>query len=185
VLLQISLTFKCNLNCSYCAQTFHLGHRPKVKETGFIGWVKFFKRFPYKIKEVYVSGGEPTLHRDFARIVRYLLSQGYYVKVFSNLMNIDEFYNIPKCYRFRIQATYHHKDCVYTFDRNYRLLTRNLGHIVYVNEIESPQIFKYSKLQRLLDNSNTYENGRNDYDQSCLRISPDLRINLNCHDLLS
>jgi len=183
VLIQISLTFRCMLNCTYCCQAFLLGNRPKVKETNFLGWVRWFKRFPYKIKEIYVSGGEPTLHPDFVKIVSYLLSQGYFVKVFTNLMLPDKLIEIPKCYRFSIKTTYHHSQLLSKFNKNYQKV--NKKHSIYVDEIESPQCLSYSILQNLLTGEGNRADGEDFYDIACLRISPDLHININCYELVS
>jgi MoaA/NifB/PqqE/SkfB family radical SAM enzyme len=184
VLLQISLTYRCSGACDICCQKFLLGRHPKVKETNFLGWVRFFKRFPYKIKEVYVSGGEPVLHPDFVRIVNYLLCCGYYVRIFTNLKDIRKFYAINQSYKLSIKATYHHNELSsFEFDENYQRL-KNI-HSVEVDEIEYPQMLPYSKMQSMLHNDHSRATGENFYEATCLRISPDLHINLNCYELVS
>lgn len=183
VLLQISLTMRCTLDCDYCCQKVLLGHRPVVKETNFTGWVKWFKRFPYPIKEVYVSGGEPTIHPDFVKIVNFLLSEGYFVKVFTNLMTPGKLFSIIPYYRFSIKATYHHSQSRLQFDHNYKKVSKI--HSVYVDEIESPKELSYSKCQPMLSGKHSCEMGKDFYDIACLRISPDLHINMNCYELVS
>jgi len=180
--VQISLTFRCSGTCKMCCQKFLLGYRPIVEETNFTGWVKFFKRFPYKIKEVYVSGGEPVLHKDFVRIVNYLLGCGYYVRIYTNLKNIDKFREIKQCYRLSIKATYHHNESLEIFDMNYKAL--KMIHSVEVDEFETPKLLSYSKLQNMLNNDHSRATGENFYEATCLRISPDLHINLNCYELV-
>lgn len=178
-LIQISLTFKCSLDCPYCCQKFNSGHRPNVKETNFTGWVRFFLRWPYKIREVYVSGGEPTMHKDFNRIVTFLLDKGYFVTVFSNLTNYEKIVKLPRCSRLCIASTFHHSFSPYKFDNAYKAIKSK--HNIYVKENES-QVLDYSKRYPLLNKENA---GSDVYEIRCLRISPDLRINLNCYDLIS
>jgi len=167
---------RCNYNCDYCCQTFVEGRKPIHKEVGFISWVRFIKRFPYRIKEISVSGGEPTLHRDFVRIVKYLLSCGYFVKVFTNLSNVGKLLEIPKCVRLHYQITYHHSINKDDFLRNYKKLK---GYRVTVDEIGF-KILPFSKLikEQTPDWNFNFNNG-------CLRVSPNLRINLNCYQLIS
>lgn len=175
ILLQISLTMKCNYDCDYCSQKFVEKGRVQHKEVGFISWVRFFKRFPYKIKEVYVSGGEPTLHKDFVRIVKYLLGCGYHVKVFTNLKNYKKILELPQTRRLCITTTYHHHVKKETFLIAYNALK---NYQIKVDEIGT-KILKFSNLKT----EGTKE--KNDsYMIVCLRISPNLRINISCFDLL-
>jgi MoaA/NifB/PqqE/SkfB family radical SAM enzyme len=183
VLIQISLTMRCTLDCSYCCQKILLGHRPMVHETSFTGWVRWFERFPYPIKEVYVSGGEPTLHPDFVRIVNYLIGKGYFVKVFTNLMTPGKLFSVIQSYRFSIKATYHHSQSKEQFDHNYQKVREY--HSVYIDEIEDPKRLTYSTCQPMLSGKHSPEMGKDFYDIACLRISPDLHINLNCYELVS
>jgi len=176
--MQISLTMRCSLDCVYCCQGFVLGHKPIVKEVGFIPWARFFLRFPYKIKEVYVSGGEPTLHKDFVRIVEFLLLRGYYVKVFTNLKDITKIMQLPKCLRLSIASTYHHKMPMVHFHNNYKQV-KGKFHIT-VNELELPQRLSYSKMIRKYT-ADDY--GEDLFRIAGLRISPNLHINMNCYEL--
>jgi len=177
VVIQISLTMRCNYNCPYCLQKYVEGKMPVFKEVGFLSWVRFFKRFPCKIKEVYVSGGEPTMHNDFVRIVKWLLSQGYFVNIFTNLSKPDVLLQVPRCHRVKIQSTYHHAVKRELFERNYNLLKNK--YQVNVDEIDY-KILPYSVVKRMEPIQNN-----DNYDIKCLRISPNLRININCYELIS
>jgi len=175
ITVQISLTFRCNYRCSYCSQKFNGGNIEK-KETNFLGWVRWFKRFPYKIREVYVSGGEPTMHPDFVRITTWLLNQGYCVKVFSNLSNPWGLLQLPTSKRLIIKATYHHHIPESVFKYYYDAISHK--HRVEVDEIGNEKILPFTKLHPMQTRtSNDY------YDVTMLRISPDLTINLNCYEL--
>lgn len=176
VMIQISLTMRCNYDCDYCTQKFIEKERVQHKEVGFISWIKFLKRFPYKIKEVYVSGGEPTLHKDFVRIVKYLLSCGYHVKIFTNLSNPEVIKEIPPSRKLMITTTLHNHIEVKDFEKTYNDLK---DYQIKVDEIGNTKRFKHSILKPKL----TQDVNKN-FDIICLRISPNLRININCFDLL-
>jgi MoaA/NifB/PqqE/SkfB family radical SAM enzyme len=155
------------------------GHRPKVREVGFNAWIRWFERFPYKIKEVYVSGGEPTLHKDFVRIVNYLLWKGYYVCVFTNLLKVDKILQIKPCARLAISATYHHKWPVENFNSNYLKIKDKYN--VWVNEVEDKKLPYSKKIHQYTPE----DIGQDLFIKVGLRVSPDLYINTNCYELIT
>jgi len=77
ILLQI--TSKCNMKCPFCFEDTVMkhGYHLNLKDIK-----KILKNFRGKI--VHLSGGEPTLHKDFFKIVRFLKNNGYKVIVLSN-----------------------------------------------------------------------------------------------------
>lgn len=174
---------RCNLNCGYCTQKSITGHRPIAKEVSYLGWVRWFLRFPYKIKEVYVSGGEPTLHKDFAKIVNFLLDKGYYVYIFTNLADSGPLLDVKESNRLRIKATYHHGLPLRIFEYCYNLI-KNI-HTIRVDEIEYPQVLYYSSPKDMIYCGHNRQTGEVLYSKDFLRISPDLTINLNCFNLIN
>lgn len=83
--IKIVLNETCNLNCSFCH------HEGKTLDSnGDIDIVTVFqylesvrkKGFP--IKEVHLTGGEPTLHPRFKEFVNLLLTNNYKVKITTN-----------------------------------------------------------------------------------------------------
>lgn len=101
------LTFACNFenDCYYCTWKAG-GGWPKSKVMRLSEWKKVIRRFPLKIREFVVTGGEPMLHPDFNAIVKWMLDQGYFVTVYTNLsrsVGID----LPGHHRLRFYASRH------------------------------------------------------------------------------
>ena len=112
--LSLFLSMTCNLNCSYCSLNAHNGkHPPSYNELSLDEWkVRLLELFKVvRIKEVFVTGGEPTLRKDVSAIINFLLEQGKFVQLHTNLSN-------PVCvkpnYRFYVYATLHN---TMNFDR--------------------------------------------------------------------
>lgn len=80
------LTFRCNLDCSYCSNKFVTGKMPSSKEMSLIEWIEIFDRFPVKIREVIITGGEPFLYKHIDELILYLVGRNIHVAVFSNLL---------------------------------------------------------------------------------------------------
>mgnify|MGYP001214112868 CR=1 FL=1 len=69
--LEIAITDFCNLTCSLCSQATPLQNDKKTMSFNEIERIsKFFK--PYEFDRIKISGGEPTLHPEFAKISRHL-----------------------------------------------------------------------------------------------------------------
>jgi radical SAM protein with 4Fe4S-binding SPASM domain len=82
----LMLTHKCTLKCNFC---FALDLPPQkatsesnVSPEAFEAYVDFLDRSG--LQEVRLLGGEPTLHQEFVRFVRYAHHMGKKVIVFSN-----------------------------------------------------------------------------------------------------
>ena len=81
------LTFRCNLDCEYCTNKYLNGEFPCSDEMNFEEWVKAIEKFDLPIMHIYFTGGEPTLHPDFSKILNYFLEKDYSVTLFTNLTN--------------------------------------------------------------------------------------------------
>lgn len=109
-MLQLILTYACNLHCSYCSMDMVSGERPNAKIIGIEDWKKRVKGFPAKIREIYIGGGEPTLVKYMPELVNWLLEEGYHVCVFSNLYKPEVFERVKRSYRLQVRATFHKVD---------------------------------------------------------------------------
>jgi len=143
------------------------------KDMTFEFMKKQIDNFPFKIRQILITGGEPALNKDFPRIVNYLLGKGFCVVIYSNLTEIEPFFKIRKSFRFRIQSTCHQKMDVEKFDHNFRKLNQYHHHI-QVDELGKRRL-DYSNLKDwcTVDTSKNYLKGY-------LRMGIDGILFLNC-----
>jgi len=106
--LDISLTRSCNYDCSYCNQRQELDRpmfdlsesKRKVmsnkRRTGR-EWIDGLNRFPYQADydKIIFSGGEPSLHADFAEIVSQV--KGFRCKMIVTNLSFDAEKLIEAC----------------------------------------------------------------------------------------
>ena len=169
--LNIFLDYKCSLNCDYCTLKIPTGKIPQCKTVKLEDWKAFITRWPEKIKEVAIFGGEPSLVPYLADLVNWLLGKGYHVKVFSNLTNPVPFWHIKQSYKFIISATHHRSHPVTKFLENYK----TIKHRIDVYEIEKRQL-SFSRVKPMVMDDSGIEKRR-------IQISPDLKIYLGCYDM--
>jgi len=86
IIVSAMVTFRCNLDCAYCSNKFVTGEMPKSNEMTLDGWIDKLERFPIKIKEVIITGGEPFLYKHTDDLITYLTNKGIMVAIFSNLL---------------------------------------------------------------------------------------------------
>lgn len=72
--LILDVTWRCNLNCAHC----YNGGNQNVKDMDF----KLIKNivetaYKYKIRNIYFSGGEPLLHKDFDKMLNLVFDYPY------------------------------------------------------------------------------------------------------------
>jgi len=81
----ISITNRCNKKCSYCFAIDSQNQKSQYKD---MKWQTFNDSISYLkrsgISQVRLLGGEPTLHKDFIRMVEQSLNNGFEVLIFSN-----------------------------------------------------------------------------------------------------
>jgi MoaA/NifB/PqqE/SkfB family radical SAM enzyme len=74
------LTENCNLSCTHCYGDFSSTEEITINE-----WKKIFSSLiKSEIFYFILSGGEPTVHRDFPKILEYLVSKGQYFTIITN-----------------------------------------------------------------------------------------------------
>jgi organic radical activating enzyme len=83
------------------------GIKPSSKTITLDGWKEIINAFPIKIKEVFISGGEPTLISWLPDLCNWLLDKGYHVTVFTNLHIPIFLIRVKRSRRFQIYATFH------------------------------------------------------------------------------
>lgn len=83
----ITITGMCNLDCHYCNLTYD-------KKCLSLEEIKTITEKHGKDSYYIISGGEPTLHRDFEAILKYLESNGYKGQVITNGYMIGEYIHL-------------------------------------------------------------------------------------------
>ena len=93
----IHLTLSCNLSCSYCYMRYNLKSSCSVEFYNFEKWLYKFKKIG--VNHIILTGGEPTLHKDFKDIIKLIKKEGFYLTLLTNGTNIDslELNYIDKC----------------------------------------------------------------------------------------
>jgi hypothetical protein len=83
------------------------GNRPVCdNEISLAGWQRRITHHPVKVREVVISGGEPMCYSEFVPLVDWLVSEGYFVTVFTNLTMLSGL-DMQPSYRIRLAASYH------------------------------------------------------------------------------
>jgi len=171
VTVSISLLYKCTLDCNYCSLKMGGMNRPfdTVLKTAD-EWINYIETFPIKIKEIFLTGGEPGIYPEIAKLTNELIDLGYFVTVYTNLTKIGEFMYINESPRLKFQSTYHKDMDKELFKHNYKKMTEYFR--VDVDEIET-NVFEISSKKNLC----TIED---ESDTSRLRFDSDGAIYVNC-----
>jgi len=176
--LCLVLTFKCNLKCPYCTVDIPIGERPDIKEKSIDEWKNFIKTFPLKIREFRITGGSPEMYPYFSELINWLLDQGYFVMVYTNLLHLNKLQQLRKTYRLFLGSTYHHCSSQKQFDKNYQILKQD--YRITVEEIKDhiSKCLPYSKLKNIIvDKDEMKEN------KEIIRVRPDLTMVTNCYEI--
>lgn len=84
-----SLPLDCNLNCSYCYRNSHSTGREKRLETDKL--LKILDDLYQKgLQVVELTGGEPIIHPDFIKILKFCFDRFSLVAILTNGTLIDE-----------------------------------------------------------------------------------------------
>lgn len=192
VSISISLSFRCNIRCPYCADELPTGDIPVSKERTLDELKLFINTFPYKLQEVKLTGGSPEMHPDFVEFVNWMLDKGIFVLVTTNLFHFDKLNQLKKSYRLILASTYHHAFSLPKWLDNYNKLKQK--YRVLVDEIDDYDVYKdtyhesikhltnsralpFSRMKPLCSNELLKQN------KLRLRISPDLKIYPTCYDV--
>ncbi|MBD3354070.1 MAG: radical SAM protein [Candidatus Lokiarchaeota archaeon] len=76
----LELTYDCNHTCPFCSNRWKNdgGHYPRSRLLSGKEWIGIIKKVAeIGIENIFISGGEPTLHQDFLQIIDFLLNYQY------------------------------------------------------------------------------------------------------------
>lgn len=136
--IKIRPTYRCTLDCAYCANRVIDGTRPVCKEEiRLADWQRIITHHPRKVREVVISGGEPMCYSEFVPLVDWLTSEGYFVTVFTNL-TLTRGLQMKPSYKIRLAATCH-RSCDLRQWKQHLLLYRNWFR-VDVEEVDTRMI---------------------------------------------
>jgi MoaA/NifB/PqqE/SkfB family radical SAM enzyme len=105
------LTFSCNLTCSYCINLNESGStRKSILQKSMSGadWVRALNRLEIKRDDLPITlqGGEPTVHKDFLKIVQGV-NEGTKLDLLTNMVfDIDKFIAKVNPKKFTREAKY-------------------------------------------------------------------------------
>lgn len=81
---------ECNDNCPFCLEHESIkSERPRMTFSDFKKNLFFLKKL-YNPNYIIISGGEPTLHSDFFKMLRYLKDEGYGFRFITNLISLSD-----------------------------------------------------------------------------------------------
>lgn len=80
--LVIPITYRCNLNCSFCFASAKYNNNYFMPKEYFYEKINHFKKF--NLKQVIITGGEPLIHPDLEEIIRYSKSNNLHVQILTN-----------------------------------------------------------------------------------------------------
>lgn len=126
----IMLTYRCNLNCSYCfANEFVNKDKTNMLLEDFDKAVSFFtKSGPTHLGLI---GGEPTLHPDFKLILEKLIDNNLVssVTIYTNGILLDKYINQITHPKFRVLVNCNSSDNIGR--NNYDLIRKNLDLLFF------------------------------------------------------
>lgn len=171
-------SFKCTHDCDYCTLRKD-GVFPKNELLPIEKWKQFLldydrtQRDSGGIREVILTGGEPSILPYFKELLEWMLfEKKWFVTVFSNLSN-KRFLDIKPSFRLRIGSTFHHGQISQErWESNYKAV--NKIHRVDVDEIGEGWL-SYSNVKPLMKEEDVRD--RVDY----IRVAPDLSIHMVCY----
>jgi MoaA/NifB/PqqE/SkfB family radical SAM enzyme len=97
VMIEFDLTNRCNLRCNFC--TFeYIKDRSDIDTDAALRAIDDFAEMGVKAIN-FTGGGEPTLHKDFLKIVQHAKARGLSIGLFTNGLALNEELCIalPKC----------------------------------------------------------------------------------------
>ncbi len=173
-MLQISLTYACQYRCEYCTLKMPTGKQPMSRgRLSFEEWQERIKNFPVKVREVYISGGEPTLVSYMPDLCNWLLDVGYHVTIFTNLHEaLKSLTRIKPSYRLQIWATFHKGHRADLFGGAYHYL-KGEGYNITAEELgektlDFTKLMQFTTVEALKDPS--------------FRMSPDGQLFTSCYE---
>ena len=138
ITIEIDLTNRCNHRCDFCFYAEHIGveaDKPSLNTELLMQRLKEAKELGTKALS-FTGGGEPTIHPDYTKIIKYAKELGFDLGTITNgsvitERNVDEYIDNLQWIRFSIaggdKESYHKVQGVDQFEKivdNLRLLSK-------------------------------------------------------------
>jgi MoaA/NifB/PqqE/SkfB family radical SAM enzyme len=142
----VFLTFKCSLGCSYCINNFNSKPSYSQELTGE-QWIKHLNRIESRPDlPITLQGGEPTVHKDFYKIVNGIKRELNIDILTNGLFSIDKFRKNIEPERLKRESKYasirvsYHVERMSLDDTMHRVKTlMDHGYSVGIWAVDHPQ----------------------------------------------
>lgn len=140
--ISIGITNNCNMNCTYCYKSINSDKcLYEIPYNEIVTYIEKLMKIRVKergLETVQLIGGEPTLHKDFIKICRYLKDNGLEIRVSTNGTNskilrsndLKEIYvNHPMEFRISLDDFDYSKNNL-TRGRKFNSITENIKYLI-------------------------------------------------------
>ncbi len=174
-------SYACNYSCSYCGRQMDANPKAKLKtleewKRYLIDLDKTFKLDRSRIKEIILTGGEPTILPYFTELCEFILDR-WLLTVYTNLSNIHKLRHIRQSTRLIVHATFH-PDEANSRLFNHRWKTLDKIHRVVVDEIGERKLsypYKKTRLKPMVKTADEFKDKL-----ATLRVDPNHAAYLYC-----
>ena len=177
-------SYTCNYKCDYCSRNMDGGKPTTDKANSLDEWKRYltdldktFRLDGSKIKEIVLTGGEPTLLPYFVELCNWI-TERWLLTVYTNLSRTRMLYLIRQTPRLMIHATYHAGQ-VNNNEFNYYWRATDEIHRVEVDEIGERRLRNPHKRTRLKPFAKIEEVKSR---LAMLRVDPNFAAYLYCTD---
>ncbi len=176
-------SYTCNYSCSYCGRNMDGNSPVTPKPKSLEEWKRYltdldktFKLDGSKIKEIVMTGGEPTLLPYFVELCDWI-TERWLLMVYTNLALIGRLCRLKQTPRLMIHATHHPKEANRYFNNRWRHVDEI--HRVEVDEIGKRRLLNPYKRTRLKRFATVADLNNN---LAMLRVDPSFAAYLYCND---
>ena len=80
--IDLNITNRCNLDCRHCAFASHIGDTNELSLATIRSIIEDASALG--CKEIHLTGGEPTIHSEFEKVLELILQSGMFTRLISN-----------------------------------------------------------------------------------------------------
>lgn len=81
--IRLEITSHCNLNCAYCHNAEYSNRADDMKTDDILRLISNIKK-KYKINKILLTGGEPLMQKDLAKIIKHITNLGIKADLVTN-----------------------------------------------------------------------------------------------------